>query len=91
MEYILYYIAAVSVLSVMICCTDKIAAKSGARRISEKTLFIISLLGGAIAMYVTMRIIRHKTRHTKFMLGLPIIILLQIAIFLMIFIKFYKF
>ena len=48
-------------------------------RTPEKTLLVLSALGGSIAMFVTMLIIRHKTKHVKFMLGIPLIILAQAA------------
>jgi len=46
-------------------------------RVPEKTLLIIAALGGAIAMLITMRTIRHKTQHMKFMIGIPAIIVAQ--------------
>lgn len=48
----------------------------------EKTLFALSVVGGALGMYATMCLIRHKTRHKRFMIGLPIIILIQSVILL---------
>jgi len=47
------------------------------RRVPEKTLLIIAALGGSVAMLITMRTIRHKTQHMKFMLGIPAIIVAQ--------------
>ena len=47
--------------------------------ISEKTLLILSALGGSVAMLTVMLLIRHKTRHAKFMVGIPAIILAQYA------------
>ena len=58
----------------------KISKKQGKRRISEKTLIILAIMGGSIAEYLTMLKIRHKTKHKKFMIGLPIIIILQLAL-----------
>lgn len=84
MKNFLIYLIAISVFSVVICCYDKMAAKYGKQRISEKTLLSVSLFGGAAAMYITMCIIRHKTKHNKFMIGLPIMILVQTAIILLI-------
>ncbi len=58
----------------------KAKSKSSAkpqRRIPEKTLLIIAALGGSIAMILTMRTIRHKTKHNKFMVGIPLIIVAQ--------------
>ena len=80
MDYFVRYIVAVSVVAVVLCCYDKMAAKSKMWRIPEKVLLILAALGGSVAMYATMKIIRHKTRHNKFMVGIPVIILLQIAI-----------
>ncbi len=75
----LIYSAAVSVGSVLITVLDKIAARRHAWRIPERTLLLLGALGGAPAMLLTMLLIRHKTRHLKFMLGLPLLILLQCA------------
>lgn len=75
----LIYFAAVSVGSVLITVLDKIAARRHAWRIPERTLLLLGALGGAPAMLLTMLLIRHKTRHLKFMLGLPLLILLQCA------------
>ena len=83
MERFIIYLIAISVFSVGLCCYDKMAAKHRKQRISEKALLTVSLLGGAAAMYITMCIIRHKTKHNKFMVGLPIIILVQTAILLL--------
>lgn len=47
------------------------------RRVPEKTLLIIAALGGSAAMLITMRTIRHKTQHAKFMVGIPVIIIAQ--------------
>ena len=73
------YIAVISLLTIAVTVYDKIAAKKRPkRRIRENTLLLLALLGGAPAEYVTMRIIRHKTKHKKFMVGLPVIILLEV-------------
>ena len=88
MEILLIYLAAISFLSLVVCYYDKRAARRKKQRISEKTLLLLSALGGAAVMYMTMCIIRHKTKHTKFMLGLPAIILVQTAIILLICFKF---
>ena len=74
---ILIWLIVINVISVIICIADKIKAKKHKRRISEKTLFLLSFLGGALFMYITMRLIRHKTLHKRFMIGLPLIILLH--------------
>ena len=81
---ILIYLAAISLVSIIVCIADKRRAKKHLWRVPERTLLILSALGGSVAMLITMLMIRHKTRHAKFMVGIPCIILLQlIGIFLM--------
>jgi len=58
---------------------DKSSAKKGRRRVKESTLLIVAALGGSLAMLLTMLAVRHKTKHAKFMVGIPVIIALQIA------------
>ena len=77
----LIYLGAISLISIIVCCYDKIAAKHNPKhRTREATLLWLSALGGSVAMLITMHIIRHKTKHKKFMIGIPVIIALQIAI-----------
>ena len=74
------YLAAISLIAVGYTIYDKIAAKKlPGHRTPEATLLFISALGGSVAMLVTMKIIRHKTKHKKFMIGIPAIIVLQLA------------
>ena len=68
------------IVSITVTVYDKIAAKRGASRISEKNLLLLGLAGGALVMYCTMRLIRHKTRHAKFMILLPLEVILHIAL-----------
>ena len=86
LEIFTYYFLIINILSVAICIFDKLSAKRQGKRISEKTLFLLCFLGGSVAMYLTMYVIRHKTRHKRFMIGIPLIILMQI-IGVLIFIK----
>lgn len=72
------YILALSIISVVITCYDKWAARYAKRhRTPEKTLFLLSVFGGSAAMFLTMLLIRHKTKHRSFMLGLPAILIVQ--------------
>lgn len=77
-----FYFVLINIVSIIICVVDKLSAIWRKRRISEKTLILLSILGGSIGMYLTMVIIRHKTKHIKFMLGIPAIIMLQLIILL---------
>lgn len=76
----LWYIIAISAVAAVLTVYDKCVAKRRGRRIPEKTLFAMAILGGSAAMLLTMYLIRHKTKHKRFMLGLPLIIVIQIAI-----------
>lgn len=81
MNYTPYiYFAVISIIAIITTCRDKILAKKERFRVPEKRLFIIACLGGSVAMYCTMCLIRHKTKHKRFMIGLPLIMGLQIAI-----------
>ena len=71
----------ISLVAALVTTYDKIAAKKlPNHRTPEKTLFLLSALGGSVAMYAVMQIIRHKTKHKRFMIGIPLIILLQIIL-----------
>ncbi len=73
------YLCVVTLIAVVVTLADKIKAARGKWRVPEKTLLIIAVLGGSVGMYVTMLTIRHKTKHIKFMAGIPIILLFQIV------------
>ncbi len=77
-KYLIIYVVALNLISSILCFADKKAAVKGYWRVSEKTLFIVSLLGGAPLMYLSMRLFHHKTRHKRFMIGLPVIIIFQV-------------
>lgn len=59
---------------------DKYKAKKRAFRIPEATLFIVAFIGGSIGSIAGMYTFRHKTRHRRFVYGLPLILLLQLAL-----------
>lgn len=78
---LLAYVLIISVVAVCVTVYDKWAAKKRPKeRTRECTLLLLSALGGSVAMLLTMLAIRHKTKHIKFMLGIPLIIILQIAL-----------
>ena len=78
---LLAYITLISLISIIVCIYDKKISKKNRveLRIPEKTLLVLSALGGSVAMFITMLLIRHKTKHVKFMLGIPLIIVVQAA------------
>ncbi len=76
-KVLLIWVAAISLVAVIVTISDKVKAKKGRWRVPEATLLGISALGGSVAMLLTMFAIRHKTKHAKFMVGIPLIIILQ--------------
>ena len=61
---------------------DKRRAVRGRRRIPERRLFLLAFLGGAIGGFFGMRAFRHKTKHTKFVVGFPALAIFQAAVWL---------
>ena len=68
--------------------SDKRRAVKGKYRISEKSLFAVSLLGGGVGTLISMKLFHHKTRHKRFMIGIPLIIVIETAFF--VYIRFFS-
>ncbi len=83
LPFIIYF-ALISLVTAIVTAIDKYKAKKGSFRISEKALFILAILGGSLSEYLTMRLIRHKTLHKRFMIGLPLIMILQLTAIILI-------
>lgn len=78
---ILVYLLTINILAIFLTTYDKIASKKFRRkRIRENVLLLVGSLGASLSMYLTMHIIHHKTKHKKFMLGLPLIIIIHSVI-----------
>ena len=80
MNIILYYLLAVNIATFLLYGVDKYKAKKNKWRISETTLPLMAVIGGSIGAWVGMRIWHHKTMHKKFKYGIPLIIIMQIAL-----------
>lgn len=79
--YLMYWILIINIVGMMMTFMDKSRAKRRQRRIPERNLMWVGALGGAASMFLCMLLIRHKTRHPKFMVGLPLMILAQSGLF----------
>lgn len=73
------WLTAVSLAAAMMTAWDKHAAKKRQRRLPERVLWFTALCGGSLAMWLTMQLVRHKTRHRSFMWGLPVLMVAQAA------------
>lgn len=80
--FFILYLIVINILSAAVCAADKARARKGKWRVKERTLFLLCFLGGGPAMYLTMRAIRHKTLHKRFMVGIPLIVLAETALLL---------
>lgn len=79
---LLIYLAVINLLGLYAFWSDKQKARKGAWRTSEKALFLLALLGGSIGCNVGMYLFHHKTKHMSFVIGMPLILILQAALFL---------
>lgn len=81
MKIALIYFAVISLVTSIVTVYDKKAAKRyPKRRVPERILFFLALVGGGMAEFAVMLKIRHKTKHKRFMIGLPGIIVGQAVI-----------
>lgn len=80
MNIILGYLLAINIASFFLYGIDKYKAKKGRWRISEATLLLMAVIGGSIGAWAGMRLWHHKTMHKKFKYGIPIIIIIQVAL-----------
>ena len=88
MKYILAYLLIVNAVAFMLMLIDKVKAKKNLWRIKESTLMLWAAIGGSIGALAGMYTFRHKTLHRKFTIGIPAILILQIAAVIYIFCKF---
>ena len=80
MDNIITYLVIINAVSFLLMLIDKQKAKRSAWRIPEATLMGVAALGGSIGAIAGMYVFRHKTRHVKFFLGLPAILIIQIGL-----------
>ncbi len=81
MKYFYIYLFCINIFSIIVTVHDKNAAQRRSWRVKERTLMLLAALGGAPAMYLTMLTIRHKTRKPLFMVGIPLIFIIELALY----------
>lgn len=79
-EVVLIYLLTINALGFLLMTVDKYKARKNLWRIPESTLMTIALIGGSIGSLMGMYTVRHKTKHLKFTLGIPVILVLQIVV-----------
>ena len=80
MEEIICFLLAINIATFLLYGIDKYKAKKGRWRISEATLLTMAAIGGSIGAWAGMRLWHHKTMHKKFKYGIPLTIIMQIAL-----------
>lgn len=75
----LFYLAAVNMAGFFLMGLDKWKAKHKRWRISEKALFGVAAVGGSLGAWAGMYAFRHKTRHWRFTVGIPLTFAIQVA------------
>lgn len=87
MKVLFLYLLTMNALGLLVMLADKRRAQKNRWRIPEATLMTIAALGGSLGSLAGMQLFRHKTRQRKFTLGIPAILLAQIALALFLLIK----
>ncbi|MCR5042626.1 MAG: DUF1294 domain-containing protein [Bacteroidaceae bacterium] len=87
MKLILIYLLAINVFAFFLYGIDKWKAKRSKWRIPEMTLLSIAVIGGSVGAWIGMKVWHHKTMHKKFKYGIPLILMIQIALVLMLIVK----
>ena len=77
LKYIIIYFILVNFIAFLMYGLDKKKAIDGKYRIAERTLVLIGVIGGSIGAMAGMKVFHHKTKHKKFVYGLPLIFMLQ--------------
>lgn len=81
---LLCYLTFISIFGFILMGVDKQKARKHSYRISERSLFTVALVGGSFGMVLGMQVFHHKTKHPKFVFGMPAILILHILIFYLI-------
>ena len=79
-QILLIYLLVINVAGFLLMGIDKLRAKKQVWRVPEKTLFLLAVIGGSIGTNVGMYVFRHKTKHWYFVIGMPLILIAQVAL-----------
>lgn len=80
MKYLLIYLLIINAVGFLLMLIDKQKARRGRWRIPEATLMGVAAIGGSIGSLLGMYTVRHKTKHIKFTVGIPVILVLQLLL-----------
>ena len=80
MKYVLLYLLIINAAGFLLMLVDKYKAKKKLWRIPEATLMGVAAMGGSIGSLIGMYSVRHKTKHLKFTIGIPLILAVQVVL-----------
>ena len=80
MKLLMIYLVGINLLGFLMMGADKKRARQGRRRVPERTLLGIAALGGSAGVALGMAEFRHKTKHRRFAVGVPVMLLIQAAV-----------
>ena len=90
MEYLVIYISIINIISFLVMYYDKKRSIKHKWRVPESRLFLYASIFGSLGIWIGMYIFRHKTKHVRFVLGVPIILVIQLIILYMLFFHKYQ-
>ena len=79
MDYFVYYLIIINIVNFFLFAADKKRAQKGKWRIPEAWLFGLSLIGGSLGGLLSMKVMRHKTKKMSFVIGMPILFIINIV------------
>lgn len=77
---IIIYLLLINIAAFMLMGNDKALARQKKRRVSERRLLTYAAVGGSVGAYLGMRVYRHKTKHAKFFIGLPVMVIVHVVV-----------
>ncbi len=80
MKFLYLYLIIINALGLILMLVDKEKARRGAWRISERTLLTVAAVGGSLGSLLGMELFRHKTKHLKFTVTVPVLLVIHIVI-----------
>ena len=87
MKYFLLYLCVINIVGFLAMALDKQRARKKLRRIRESTLIWVAILGGSLGVLAGMQVCHHKTLHKKFSIGVPLILILQLLLFVFLYLR----
>ena len=84
LKILMFYLIIVNAIGFVLMLVDKYKAQKNLWRIPEATLMVFAAIGGSIGSLLGMYLFRHKTKHPKFMLGIPAILFAQIMVVILV-------